>query len=92
MANPWDEIEKILPRGQQVHLRGVKKITSHRRFPVELEEGIDGFLHVDDLSWTKRYKNPGAVLTEGEESVDVVMVLESSAESHNIRLGIKQLE
>jgi small subunit ribosomal protein S1 len=88
MANPWDEIEKNYPEGTKLSCV-VKKITATGAF-LELEEGIDGFLHVDDLSWTKKYKNPGAVLTEGE-SVDVV-IIESSAESHNIRLGIKQLE
>ncbi len=88
MPNPWDEIEKNYPEGTKLNCV-VKKITATGAF-LELEEGIDGFLHVDDLSWTKKYKNPGAVLTEGE-SVDVV-IIESSAENHNIRLGIKQLE
>ncbi|AHC15163.1 30S ribosomal protein S1 [Salinispira pacifica] len=88
LPNPWDEIESTYPVGTKLK-RVVKKITATGAF-VELEEGIDGFLHVDDLSWTKKYKNPGAVLKEGEE-VDV-MVIESSAENHNIRLGIKQLE
>lgn len=88
MPNPWDEIESSYPEGKKLNCV-VKKITATGAF-LELEEGIDGFLHVDDLSWTKKYKNPGAVLTEGE-SVDVV-IIESNAENHNIRLGIKQLE
>ncbi len=88
LANPWDEIETNYPEGSKF-ARVVKKITNTGAF-VELEEGIDGFLHVDDLSWTKKYKNPGAVLKEGEEIQ--VIVIESNAETHNIRLGVKQLE
>lgn len=88
MPNPWDAIDEKYPVGMRV-TRPVKKITNTGAF-VELEEGIDGFLHVDDLSWTKRYKNPGAVLTEGEE-VECVVVM-SDPENHNVRLGVKQLE
>lgn len=85
--NPWDEINETYPEGMRL-TRVVKKITNSGAF-VELEEGIDGFLHVDDLSWTKKYKNPGAVLKEGEE-VEIV-VLSSDPDAKNIRLGIKQL-
>ena len=88
MPNPWDEIDEKYPVGMRV-TKPVKKITNTGAF-VELEEGIDGFLHVDDLSWTKRYKNPGAVLTEGEE-VECVVIM-SDPENHNVRLGVKQLE
>lgn len=87
LENPWDEIEHKYPEGLRL-TRTVKKITQSGAF-VELEEGIDGYLHVDDLSWTKRYKNPGAVLTEGEEVE--VMVIASDADERNIRLGVKQL-
>ncbi len=87
LQNPWDEIEHKYPEGLRL-TRTVKKITQSGAF-VELEEGIDGYLHVDDLSWTKRYKNPGAVLTEGEEVE--VMVIASDSEERNIRLGVKQL-
>lgn len=88
MPNPWDEISEKYPVGMRL-TRPVKKITNTGAF-VELEEGIDGFLHVDDLSWTKRYKNPGALLTEGEE-VECVVIM-SDPENHNVRLGVKQLE
>jgi small subunit ribosomal protein S1 len=57
---------------------------------VELEEGIDGFLHSDDLSWTRKIKNPGSVLKIGEE-IDAV-VISVDEENHRIRLGVKQLE
>ncbi|MFP4301136.1 MAG: 30S ribosomal protein S1 [Spirochaetaceae bacterium] len=88
MPNPWDEIDEKYPVGMRLK-KPIKKITNTGAF-VELEEGIDGFLHVDDLSWTKRYKNPGAVLTEGEE-VECVVIM-SDPENHNVRLGVKQLE
>ncbi|MFP4211259.1 MAG: 30S ribosomal protein S1 [Alkalispirochaeta sp.] len=88
LDNPWDDIDQRFPIGK--HLRTtVKKLTATGAF-VEVEEGIDAFLHVDDLSWTKRYKNPGAVLQEGQE-LDVVVIL-SDPENQNIRVGVKQLE
>jgi small subunit ribosomal protein S1 len=85
--NPWDEIEHKFPEGLRV-TAPVKKITNTGAF-VELEEGIDGFLHVDDISWTKRYKHPGAALEEGQEIE--CMVIQSDARNHNVRVGIKQL-
>jgi small subunit ribosomal protein S1 len=87
LPNPWDSIGQRFPEGMRVH-KPVKKITNTGAF-VELEEGIDAFLHVDDISWTKRYKNPSAVLTEGEEIDCIVISVES--DNHNIRVGIKQL-
>ena len=87
LPNPWDEIETTYPEGTKLQ-RVVKKITTTGAF-VELEEGIDGFLHGDDLSWTKRTRNINSVLKVGEE-IEVV-VLESNLEKHNIRLGVKQL-
>ncbi|AFG37574.1 30S ribosomal protein S1 [Spirochaeta africana] len=86
--NPWDDmVEKYTPGMRMT--KKVKKITNSGAF-IELEEGIDAFLHVDDLSWTKKYKNPGAVLTEGEEIE--CMVTQIDPETHNIRVGLKQLE
>lgn len=86
--NPWDDIEESYPVGKRL-TRKVKNMTNTGAF-VELEEGIDGFLHVDDLSWTKRYKNPGAVLKTGDEIE--VMVTTIDKEKRRIRVGIKQLE
>jgi small subunit ribosomal protein S1 len=85
--NPWDSISESFPVGMRL-TKTVKKITNTGAF-IELEDGIDAFLHIDDLSWTKKYKNPGAVLKEGEEVE--VQVLNSDAENRNIRVGIKQL-
>ena len=86
-ANPWDSINEHYPVGMRV-TRKIVKVTNAGAF-IELEEGIDGFLHVDDLSWTSRIKNPASVLHEGEE-IEVV-VIDSSPEERNIRLGVKQL-
>ena len=85
--NPWDTIDEKFPVGKEVR-RKVVKITNSGAF-VELEEGIDGFIHVDDLSWTKKYKNPSAVLTEDEEADFVIIGLDK--ENRRIRLGMKQL-
>lgn len=87
LPNPWDDLADQYPVGMRL-TRPVKKLTNTGAF-IELEEGIDGFLHVDDLSWTKRYRNPGAVLTEGEEIE--CCVIDIDPVNHNIRLGIKQL-
>ncbi len=87
MDNPWDTITERYPVGTRLK-RKVVKITNAGAF-VELEEGIDGFLHADDLSWTKKIKNPSSVLSEGEEIDCVVTNVDS--ENHRIRLGIKQL-
>ena len=88
LPNPWEEIEAKFPvgtRGSWV----VKKITSAGAF-LGLEEGIDAFLHADDLSWTKKIRNVGSVLTEGEPVEAVITSV--NPEERRIRLGVKQLE
>jgi len=87
MANPWDTIIEEYPVGK-VLTRKVKKITNAGAF-IELEEGIDGFLHADDMSWTKRIKNISSVLKEGDE-VEVAVV-GVDPEARRISLGVKQL-
>ncbi|MBI9098297.1 MAG: 30S ribosomal protein S1 [Spirochaetaceae bacterium] len=87
MANPWDSIIEQYPVGK-VLKRTVKKITNAGAF-IELEEGIDGFLHSDDMSWTKRIKNISSVLNEGDE-VEVAIVA-VDPEARRISLGVKQL-
>ena len=85
--NPWDTINERYAPGTKVH-GNVVKITNAGAF-ISLEDGIDGFLHADDISWTKKVKHPGSELTVNQE-VDAV-VLECDSESHRIRVGIKQL-
>jgi small subunit ribosomal protein S1 len=86
-ANPWTDIEEKYPVGTRL-TRKVVKITNAGAF-IELEEGIDGFLHGDDISWTKKVKHPGSELSTGQEIE--VMVISVDGEGRNIRLGIKQL-
>ncbi len=85
--NPWEDIAQKYPVGTKL-TRKVVKVTNAGAF-VELEEGIDGFLHADDLSWTKKVRNPSSELTVDQE-IEVV-VIESDPETHRIRLGVKQL-
>jgi len=83
--NPWTGIHEKYPSGTRI-TRKVVKVTNAGAF-VELEEGIDGFLHADDMSWTKKTKNFG--LASGQEIE--VMVLSVDSDNRNIKLGIKQL-
>jgi small subunit ribosomal protein S1 len=83
--NPWITIEEKYPAGARIS-RKVVKVTNAGAF-IELEEGIDGFLHSDDMSWTKKAKNFG--LTAGQE-IEVI-ILSVDADNRNIKLGIKQL-
>jgi small subunit ribosomal protein S1 len=86
-ANPWNGLAERYPVGARL-TRKVVKITNAGAF-VELEEGIDGFLHIDDLSWTKKVKHPSSEFKVGQE-IDVI-VLASDAKDKNVRLGVKQL-
>jgi len=83
--NPWLSIEEKYPVGTRVN-RKVVKVTNAGAF-VEIEEGIDGFLHSDDMSWLKKSKNSG--LTAGQEIE--VMILSVDPNNRNIKLGVKQL-
>jgi len=85
--NPWDTIIEKYPVGTK--LKGkIVKITNIGAF-VALQDGIDAFLHADDISWTKKIKHPGSELTVDSE-IDVV-VIECDPEAHRIKVGIKQL-
>ncbi|MDR3301239.1 MAG: 30S ribosomal protein S1 [Spirochaetaceae bacterium] len=86
-ANPWSDIEEKYPLGTRLK-RPVVKITGSGAF-VELEEGIDGFLHGDDISWTKKVKHIGSEMKVGDELE--VMVIHTDGKNMNIKLGIKQL-
>jgi small subunit ribosomal protein S1 len=85
--NPWDTIAEKYPVGTKIHGK-VVKLTNAGAF-VQMEDGIDGFLHADDISWTKKVKHPGSELAVDQE-IDTV-VTEVDTEDHRIRLGMKQL-
>jgi small subunit ribosomal protein S1 len=87
-SNPWDNIEGRYPVGTRVHGK-VTKLVAYGAF-VEIEEGVEGLIHVSELSWTKRIARPSDVLTVGQ-SVDAV-VLGISKEERKISLGVRQLD
>jgi small subunit ribosomal protein S1 len=84
--NPWKNIEEKYPVGKRIK-RKIVKVTNAGAF-IELEEGIDGFLHVDDISWTRKTKDKSS-LVPGQEIE--VMVISVDPENRNIKLGVKQL-
>ena len=86
-ANPWDTIAEKYAVGTKVSGK-VVKLTNIGAF-IELEEGIDGFLHADDISWTKKIKHPGSELSVDQEIEAVV--IECDTEAHRIKIGMKQL-
>ncbi|MFQ6611976.1 MAG: 30S ribosomal protein S1 [Fidelibacterota bacterium] len=86
--DPWDEIEDKYMVGTVVKGK-VINLTQFGAF-VELEEGIDGLIHVSDLSWTKIVRHPREIIEKGQEAE--VRVLEVSRESRRIALGLKQVE
>ena len=86
-ANPWDTIVEKYAEGTRVTGK-VVKITQVGAF-IQLEDGIDGFLHADDISWTKKVKYPGSELSVNQE-IEVI-VTECDAEAHRVKVGIKQL-
>jgi len=88
VANPWDSIEQKYPINGKVRGR-VVNLVPYGAF-VELEEGVEGLVHVTELSWTKRINKPGEVLRIGEE-IDAV-VLGIQKEEQKISLGVRQLE
>jgi len=86
--DPWDNMEKKYPLGSKVTGK-VRNITPFGVF-TELEEGVDGLVHISDLSWTKRIQHPSEVMRKGEK-VEVV-VLSIDKENRRISLGYKQLK
>lgn len=87
-ADPWANIEERYPVGSK-HTAKVRNFTNFGVF-VEIEEGIDGLIHISDLSWTKKIKHP-AEFTQIGADIDVV-VLEIDKENRRLSLGHKQLE
>jgi small subunit ribosomal protein S1 len=86
--NPWETIEVKYPVGSK-HTAKVRNFTNFGIF-VELEEGVDGLIHISDLSWTKKVKHPSEFTTVGAD-IDVI-VLEIDKENRRLSLGHKQLE
>jgi small subunit ribosomal protein S1 len=86
--NPWDKIEERFPVGAKVHGK-VTNLVPYGAF-VEIEEGVEGLIHVSELSWTKRITRPSDVLAQGQE-IDAV-VLGVNKEEQKISLGVRQLE
>ena len=86
--DPWETIEMKYPVGSK-HVAKVRNFTNFGIF-VELEEGVDGLIHISDLSWTKKVKHPSEFTSQGSE-IEVV-VLEIDKENRRLSLGHKQLE
>jgi small subunit ribosomal protein S1 len=86
--NPWERVAEKYPPGSVVEGK-VRNIANYGAF-VEIEEGIDGLLHVSDLSWTKKIGHPSEVLKKGESIKAVVLSVDQ--EKQRIALGLKQMQ
>lgn len=86
-ANPWLSIEDHYPIGT-VLTRPIKSLTAFGAF-VEIEDGIDGLIHISDISWTKRIYHPREVYRKGQEVEAVILSIDRAL--HRIALGVKQL-
>jgi small subunit ribosomal protein S1 len=87
-ADPWNSIREKYPPGTRAHGK-VVSLTDYGAF-VELEEGIEGLVHVSEMSWTRKIKHPSKVLTVGD--IIESMVLDVNPENKRISLGLKQIE
>ncbi|HUH63255.1 MAG TPA: 30S ribosomal protein S1 [Terracidiphilus sp.] len=88
LENPWENLSERYPAGTIVEGR-VRNLTDFGAF-VEIEDGIDGLVHVSNLSWTKRVKHPSEVVKKGEKVKAVVLGVEP--QNRRLSLGIKQLQ
>ncbi len=87
-ANPWDKALEKYPPGTKVKGK-IRNLTSYGAF-IELEEGLDGMIHVSDISWTRKINHPSEVLKKGDEVEAVVLEIDKA--NQRIAVGIKQLE
>jgi small subunit ribosomal protein S1 len=87
-TNPWDTLHDKYPVGASVEGR-VRNLTEFGAF-IEIEDGIDGLVHVSNLSWTKRVKHPSEVLKKGDRVKAVVLAIEP--DKRRLSLGVKQLQ
>ncbi len=86
--NPWDEIEARYPVGTKITGQ-VRNLTAYGAF-VGLEEGIDGMIHVSDLSWTRKINHPSEILKKSEDVEAIVLSIDK--ENQRVSLGVKQLD
>jgi small subunit ribosomal protein S1 len=86
--NPWDDVDARYPIGTKIKGE-IRNLTAYGAF-VELEDGIDGMIHVSDLSWTRKINHPSEMLKKGEELEAVVIDIDKT--NQRISLGIKQLD
>jgi small subunit ribosomal protein S1 len=87
-SNPWDALHEKYPVGATVEGR-VRNLTDFGAF-IEIEDGIDGLVHVSNLSWTKRVKHPSEILKKGDRLKAVVLAIEP--DKRRLSLGVKQLQ
>jgi small subunit ribosomal protein S1 len=85
-SDPWQDLDTKYPVGSRIEGR-VRNLTDFGAF-VQLEEGMDGLVHISDMSWTKRIKHPSEILHRGQKVE--IMVLGIDKDRHRISLGIKQ--
>jgi small subunit ribosomal protein S1 len=86
--NPWDTVDKKYPIGARVEGR-IRNLAEFGAF-MELEEGIDGLVHISDMSWAKRIRHPSEILRKGEKVSAIVLSIDK--ENHRISLGLKQAQ
>ena len=87
-ANPWDSLHEKFPVGMTVEGR-VRNLTDFGAF-IEIEDGIDGLVHVSNLSWTKRVKHPSEVLKKGDRVKAIVLAIEP--DKRRLSLGVNKLQ
>jgi small subunit ribosomal protein S1 len=87
-SNPWESLQQKFPVGSVVEGK-VRNLTDFGAF-VEIEDGIDGLVHVSNLSWTKRVKHPSEVLKKGDKVRAIVLAIEP--DQRRLSLGVKQLQ
>lgn len=85
--NPWDDVENKYPIGSSV-MAEIRNLTNYGAF-VELEPGIDGLIHISDLSWIKKVSHPSEIFKKGDKVEAIVLSVDK--ESKKITLGVKQL-
>jgi len=87
-SNPWESLHEKFPVGSVVEGK-VRNLTDFGAF-IEIEDGIDGLVHVSNLSWTKRVKHPSEVLKKGDKVKAIVLAIEP--DNRRLSLGVKQLQ